>query len=86
MDQLRRRLPFCSIFYSCKSMKILYLFISQQSVILKQAVMVTQKTRHSSLRLSAYLCVLCVEYTVNAENAEIRRKLYKLDSDQSRGV
>jgi hypothetical protein len=26
-----------------------------------------------SLRSSAYLCVLCVEMLVNAENAEIRR-------------
>jgi phosphatidylserine decarboxylase len=40
-----------------------------------------------SLRLSAYLCVLCVENALNAENAEIRRgpQRNSLNSDKTIG-
>ena len=46
MDQLRPRLPFCSIFYDCKLLEMLYLFVSQQSVNLKALVMLTDKSGH----------------------------------------
>jgi hypothetical protein len=46
MDQLRCQLPFCSKFYDCKLLEMLYLFVSQQSVILKDRVMLTDKTGH----------------------------------------
>ena len=46
MDQVRPQLPFCSNFYACKLLEILYLFVSQQSVNLKQMVMLTQKREH----------------------------------------
>ena len=46
MDQLRPQLPFCSKFYDCKLLEMLYLFVSQQSVIMKELVMLTDKTEH----------------------------------------
>ena len=46
MDQLRPQLPFCSKYYDCKLLEMLYLFVSQQSVILKDRVMLTDKTGH----------------------------------------
>ena len=46
MDQLRPRLPFCSIFYDCKLLEMLYLFVSQQSVNLRGWVMLTDKSGH----------------------------------------
>ena len=46
MDQLRPQLPFCSNFSGCKLLEILYLFVSQQSVNLREMVMVTQKSEH----------------------------------------
>ena len=48
MDQLRTQLPFCSNFYDCKLLEMLYLFVSQQSVILRELVMLTDKTEHFS--------------------------------------
>ena len=48
MDQLRPQLPFCSKFYDCKLLEMLYLFVSQQSVIMKELVMLTDKTEHFS--------------------------------------
>jgi hypothetical protein len=55
MDQLRPQLPFCSKYYDCKLLEILYLIVSQQSVNLMGRVTLTDKTEHSSL--SAALCV-----------------------------
>ena len=46
MDQVRPQLPFCSKFYDCKLLQMLYLFVSQQSVNLKAWVMLTDKTEH----------------------------------------
>ena len=46
MDQLRYRLPFCSIFYVRKFLEMLYLFVSLRSVVLKLAVTLTHKTEH----------------------------------------
>ena len=47
MDKLRSRLPFCLDFVGCKLLNLLYLFVSLDSVILKDLVMLTDKTRHS---------------------------------------
>ena len=47
MDKLRSRLLFCLDFIGCKLLNLLYLFLSLDSVILKETVMLTDKTRHS---------------------------------------
>ena len=58
MDQLRPQLPFCSKFYDCKLLQMLYLFVSQQSVILKAWVMLTDKTGHlaQNTQLDSEVC------------------------------
>jgi hypothetical protein len=61
MDQLRPQLPFCSKFYGCKLLEILYLFVSQQSVNLSELVMLTDKTEHFfllRLRMAIADCVI----------------------------
>ena len=52
MDQVRPQLPFCSKFYDCKLLEMLYLFVSQQSVNLREAVMLTDKIGHLRLEFS----------------------------------
>lgn len=61
MDQVRPQLPFCSNFYGCKSLQMLYLFISQQSVNLRQMVMLTDKIGHfRDICLSLMLDTRCL--------------------------
>ena len=45
MDKLRIGCPFVSHFYACKLLKILYLFASLRSVVLKETVMRDRKNK-----------------------------------------
>ena len=83
MDQLRLQLPFCSNFYDCKLLEMLYLFVSQQSVNLKYLVMLTDKTEHLySVWSSAFRLLL----RKGKLKLELQTRYMWLDSRRLRGV
>ena len=49
MEEVRERLPFCLDFVAVNCCIYMYLFASPESVVLKETVMLTQKTRHSMI-------------------------------------
>ena len=67
---------FVSIFITLNYRKQMYLFVSQQSVYLKEAVSVTEKTRHSGWGWSQYrnlTAAVCEAYKHVEKRGELRR-------------
>ena len=86
MDQLRSQLPFCSKFYGCKFLEMLYLFVSPicQS---ERMVMLTEKT--DSLCIAIANCRLPIamsERFLCWTSAIGNRQLALVDSRRQRGV
>ncbi len=59
MEQSTLQVAFLFRFYGCKSLYLLYLFVPQESVDLKESVSVTEQTRQPVARAS-HFCNLTV--------------------------
>jgi hypothetical protein len=66
MDKLTISVANSFQIYACKLLKTLYLFASLDPVILNAGVSVTEKTRHSSVRLSQDRDNVLVEVALRA--------------------